>query len=271
MHYLLIDGSYWIFYRFYAIKRWIQFAHKDINVNDENINLFENELFLTKFKDTFISKMKEIVKKLKIPNETEIIIGKDCHRKDIWRHQFYNNYKGNRDDSFEGGSFFKISYPHKDESGEHVGLFNQCGISKILKHPKLEADDCIALFVRKYILNTDNTCTIITGDHDYLQLNYNNVDLVTLKMKPLGNDKNSTGDPKKDLIRKIIEGDKSDNIMSVFKKCGKKTSLKLCNNLLELTKKMEKENCMDKYMINKKIIDFNEIPQKLVDEFYCEY
>ena len=62
-----------------------------------------------------------------------------------------------------GGPLFKMAYEEK--------LFEEGGIKAILQHPKLEADDCIAISV-KYVLEKYPKCKIyiITSDKDYLQL-----------------------------------------------------------------------------------------------------
>ena len=62
-------------------------------------------------------------------------------------------------------------------------------------------------------------------------------------------------------------GDPSDNIKSVLKKCGLKTALKCFENREYFEDRLKKENAYDAYCFNKKIIDFNEIPKELVDEF----
>ena len=51
MNYILIDGSYYCFYRYYAIHAWFRNAHKEVNLE----NPFENELFVEKFKKMFIN------------------------------------------------------------------------------------------------------------------------------------------------------------------------------------------------------------------------
>ena len=68
---------------------------------------------------------------------------------------------------------------------------------------------------------------IITNDHDYLQLINANTTIINLKNKKL-NDK-SCGNPKHDLLLKIICGDPADNIKVVLN-VVEKTALKLINN-----------------------------------------
>ena len=63
-------------------------------------------------------------------------------------------------------------------------------------------------------------------------------------------------------------GDTSDNIPSVFPKCGPKTAQKCIEDPEFFKKKMaDNPEYYKQYELNKKIVDFNNIPQELVDEF----
>ena len=62
-------------------------------------------------------------------------------------------------------------------------------------------------------------------------------------------------------------GDISDNISSVLKKCGPKTALKCYNDPAYFAKEMEKQGATEKYELNKLLVDFNQIPALLVEEF----
>ena len=164
-----------------------------------------------------------------------------------------------------GGPFFKMVY---DEQ-----LFITGGATQTLKHPKLEADDCIALAV-KHLLSSKPDCIIyiITSDKDYLQLAGERVNLFNLSYKKLTDQKSCTGNPECDLFCKIVTGDPSDNIPSVFPKCGPKTALKYYADRVLLEKKLgESEKYQKQYELNKKIIDFNEIPSHLADEYMMSY
>ncbi len=265
-HFILIDGSYFIFYRYYALIAWWKVAKKD----DELGNPSENEEFVEKYRKTFISKMEEIPKKLgykkKDKNQPIIMVGKDCSRSEIWRTTMFPNYKGNRDyTNFHGGPLFSMTY--KDN------LFQEGGAKAILSHPHLEADDCIAITAR-HICTTqpkDNTLiTIITSDTDYMQICSEQIKLITLKFKPVNNEKNSYGIPEKDLFCKIVIGDKSDNIPGVFKKCGKKTAEKYYDDRELFNKKLDEDESGEtrgRYEHNRRMISFDEIPKEYVDEF----
>lgn len=260
---IFIDGSYYIFYRVFALVNWWKFAKKDEELGDP----YENEAFVKKFKETFISKIKEIPKKLKIKDAT-IYIGKDCKQSDIWRTQIYGNYKSGRNEEKNEEanikSFFKMVY---DED-----LFKTAGAKEILEYNHLEADDCIAISAkymdRKY---DDINIYIITSDHDYIQISKDNIHLYDLKYKSLLDSKKYCGCPEQQLFYKIIMGDKSDNISPVFKKCGVKTAEKYYLNPELFKAALIKENVSDKYDFNKVLIDFNNIPNNLLTEFIYKY
>ena len=91
--------------------------------------------------------------------------------------------------------------------------------------------------------------------------------MYNLTYKKLTDQKACSGNPKFDLFSKIVMGDPSDNIKSIFKSCGIKTTLKCFEDKQYFEEKLKEENAIDKYELNKKLIDFNEIPSNLIDEF----
>ena len=265
--FIFIDGSYFCFYRYHSLLTWWKNAFpEDLDVLQ---NPYQNDKFVDKFKKTFIDNIQKIPKNLKLDKTITpiIIVGKDCKREHIWRNQLFPNYKANRlqNDGFMGGPFFKMVYEDN--------LFIQGGAQTILQHPKLEADDCIAISV-KYLLNTYSTSNIyiITSDKDYLQLAEERVQIYNLAFKKLTDQKSSTGDHRCDLFCKILTGDPSDNISSVFPKCGPKTAMKYYQNK-ELFKQKLQESIIYQtaYELNTTIIDFNNIPEELVNEFLHEF
>jgi 5'-3' exonuclease len=257
--FIFIDGSYFCFYRYYATLQWWKNANP-LEPKDGFVP-YENPAFLEKFKKLFHETLVQMSKKLKIQDSRPIlIVGKDCKRENIWRNELMPSYKGTRvyDSTFMGVPFFKMVYED--------GLFQKGGARAVLSHPQLEADDCIAISV-KTLLRRYPSCRIyiITSDRDYLQLNAPNVDLYNLSFKNIGENKTS---PKDDLERKIIMGDVSDNIPSVFPKCGPKTAEK-CVADKEFFKKKMADNAAyySQYELNRRLIDFDCIPESLVKEF----
>jgi len=263
--FIFVDGSYYCFYRYFALLQWWKNAYPNDPLDDP----YENEKFVEKFKKTFVDNLEQIPKKLKIHKEPSVkpilIVGKDCKREHIWRNDIFKDYKANRangaEDGFMGGPFFKMAYEEE--------LFQKGGAKAILKHPRLEADDCIAISV-KYLLGKYPTCKIyiITSDRDYLQLNAHNVDLYTLTYKNLAEGKTSTGNAQDDLKIKILMGDTSDNIPSVFPKCGLKTAQKCIDDEEFFKKKMDNNPIYyEQYRLNEQLVSFDKIPANYVEEF----
>lgn len=262
--FIFVDGSYYCFYRYFALQQWWKNAYPDEPLDDP----FQNEKFVEKFRKTFVDNLEQIPKKLKIhkdPIKPILIVGKDCKREHIWRNDLFKDYKANRangpEDGFMGGPFFKMAYEEE--------LFQKGGAKAILKHPRLEADDCIALSV-KYLTKEYPECRIyiITSDRDYLQLNAHNVDLFTLTYKNLAEGKTATGNAEDDLKIKILMGDTSDNIPSVFPKCGLKTAQKCIEDEEFFKKKMcNNEAYYAQYTLNEQLVSFDKIPSQYIEEF----
>ena len=250
MNYLFIDGSYYCFYRYYAIRSW----YNRINKINENEDLLLNEEFKNKYDKLFIDKIDELIKKLEIKN-FKFILGQDCRRCDIWRNELYNNYKSNRKHTDNNiGNFIKHSYNNlfpnliKKYDGIHLYI------------DKLEADDCISIYVNHLKKNNNyDKIYIITNDNDYLQLIDNNIFIYNLRFK-LINERLNNQTPEKYLHDKICYGDKSDNILPI---CSSKRIINKLN-------KEEIEN-NETYKKNKKLIDFNYIPDIYIDLFKNKY
>ena len=102
---------------------------------------------------------------------------------------------------------------------------------------------------------------------DYLQLARPQIRIMNLKYKNLTDNKKWSGNPKKDLFCKIVMGDKSDNIPPILNKCGPKTAEKCYDNPEYFEECLKKNNAQSNFERNKKLVDFNEIPQELVSEF----
>jgi len=259
--YIFIDGSYFCFYRYHSIVNWWKNAHP----TEPRTDLFSNAIFVEKFKKTFIETVKNIPKNLNILEGEEpiLIVGKDCKRENIWRNAIYANYKGTRaqKDDFQGGPFFQLAYEEQ--------LFQQGGASHVISYPTLEADDCIALSVKHLLISPDKNVQIyiITSDKDYLQLVEPRVKIFNLAFQNIAEQKSCIGDAQTELFCKIIMGDISDNISSVLKKCGPKTAIKCYQNKEYFEEKMKKENAYEKMELNRKMIDFNYIPDDLVKGF----
>ena len=256
-NFILIDGSYFCFQRYHALSKWWKLSDKP--PCDEP---FECEEFVNKFKTTFHTKIKEIKKKLKIKDPT-VFVAKDCPRSSIWRHECTNDYKKNRQHNSHIGNFFKMAYDT---------LFKSAGVTEIFAIDQLEADDCIAITTK--LITTqfpDSKIYIIANDTDYLQLVSSNVFVFNMSFKSIATTKTQNNDSSFDLFCKIVRGDKSDNIPPVFSKCSVKTALYLFNNPNDLEEKLQKKNASERMNQNRKLVDFNYIPEHLSLEFQNKY
>ncbi len=111
--FIFVDGSYYCFYRYFALHQWWKNAYPEEELEDP----YENITFVDKFRKTFVEHLEKIPKKLKIHNDGSkpiLIVGKDCKRENIWRNELFSKYKANRkngpEDGFMGGPFFKMAY-----------------------------------------------------------------------------------------------------------------------------------------------------------------
>lgn len=271
--FILVDTSYWIFYRYFAILQWWKHAKPD---DDLNNNPYNNKEFVEKFIKTFVESLQGFKKKQKLHKQRSkpatpctIIAARDCPRSEIWRNELYTNYKETRDkdDSFNGGPFFKHVYYNNNE------LLFQAGVNHVLRFPNLEGDDIIAI-TKKQIRQKypEALIIILANDHDYLQLLDDYSEIINFQNKNLREAKKVFTEPEKNLFYKIVLGDKSDNIFPIFKKCGPKTCEKYYENKdLFLEALAKEEGAQEKYELNKKLVSFHEIPENLVNEFLEEY
>ena len=259
MHYLIVDLSYYNFYRFFATKQWNKSAFPDETIED-GYDWSQNTIFWDKFKKMFIENLNKFKKKLKID---KIIFARDCRRENIWRMKFLPTYKENRVESNAKnpsiGAVFKRCYAEVLPE-----LLNNDNI--VIKIEHLEADDIIYLSVQE--LKTkypDVIISVLSSDHDLLQIIDDNITLYNATMKSYNS--KSFGDRDTDVLMKVVLGDTSDCIPKLFKGVGPKTALKLVKDHELLLKKINDTNAMDAFVLNKLLIDFRLIPDELISNF----
>lgn len=218
---ILVDTSFWLYYRFFALRNWYKKAFPDVcnqpNFNTEH-NWLEDGVFMQKYKKLFIDYIKTFTKKYKtVLNNVVFCI--DCSHKDIWRMEHLTEYKGTRLETHkrnEFNSFNVFSYIKNTYLPELQVLF---GI-KILYNSKCEADDIIGQFAPFLINNGFGKVILIANDNDYLQICNENVIMIskvnndtTTNVKNKSNSKhNAEHNAEYNLIKKILQGDVSDNI-----------------------------------------------------------
>jgi 5'-3' exonuclease len=255
---MMIDTSYFIFYRYFAVFNWYKLSQKTpLDVP----NILNDVLFMEKFVKLFEENLEKLRKKHLVPYEN-IIFVKDCIRDHIWRYKHYENYKKSRDERLTtfNGDIFKYCYSNLLPKLEEKLKVQSC------EHNCSEADDIIAVFTRYIRVNhVDTKMIIVTNDNDYLQLIDNNTLLVN--MKNLNLKSRLSQEPLIYLKMKIIMGDKSDNIPSVFPKCGEKKALQYAEdeNLLE-ERFIKNPEYRERYELNKLLIDTRLVPDNIQTE-----
>jgi 5'-3' exonuclease len=252
---MFIDGSYYIFYRFFATNFWFKKQDQARDASD----ITKNSVFMDKYKKIFEKTLEDLVKSHNVPWE-HVIFVKDCSRENIWRHAHYDSYKSTRDANLSSefdGEIFNYTY-----SSLLPSLTKKYGF-KLLDHPNLEADDVIAIVHQAMRQKTkDNNIYIITNDNDYIQLSEANTYIYNLQGKLIAD--RVKQEPALYLEYKIILGDKSDNIPSIMKKVGPKTAEKLAKDPQAMQEFFNKNpDALKQYTINRTLIDFNYIDKSL--------
>lgn len=218
---IFVDTAYLTFNKFYAVKRWYSYKYPDDEINnDKNYDWFENNIFINKFKDMYLKSLKRLFDILILDN-CKIIFCLDASYKQIWRTTIYENYKKGRLNKYNYANTMKYLY--------------NILLPDIIKNNKnyysiyvdeVEADDVIATSVN-YLKKKKckSTIYIVTNDTDLKQLGDENIYFINLDDKKfIYVNKN---DAEEILIKKILYGDKSDNIKSIFK-----PGYKINNNII---------------------------------------
>jgi 5'-3' exonuclease len=222
---LLVDTSFWLYYRFFALRNWYKRAYPDIVGNNPNFNLehnwFEDVIFMNKYQKLFIDNIKTICKKYKTLL-TNVVFCIDCSHKDMWRLEDYKDYKGTRLDSHlrnEFNSYNLFSYIKKTYLPQLQLLY---GVKIIYNH-KCEADDIIGHFAPYLINNGFSKVLLLANDNDYLQICNNKIYMINGNGQPNENSFNENTTiciGEQYLIKKILIGDTSDNIKCCCAKTG---------------------------------------------------
>ena len=263
MNYILVDTSYTTFHRFFATIRWFSFSNKDIFKEHKDDNTFDwskEPLFIEKYTKMYLESIINLVGKT-IFNNSIVIFCQDAPQDTLWRHEFAECYKGNRIDLSEKYNFkptFKYTYDTLIPK-----LIKEYKNIHSLLVPKMEADDLIAL-ATKYIKykRPNNITYIISGDNDFLQLGHDELYIADYKKDHLIH---LTKEEAREALRqKIVSGDCSDNIPSIFldQKINNKIKKLVKENKEEMKKFLaENQKSYSQYKKNKKMISFKYIPK----------
>jgi len=249
---VLIDTSYYTFYRYFATYRWFTFQKIEFDVD----NIINNDVFITAFIKHVDADIKKIIKKWNSSIDN-IIFCMDCSRCDIWRNDIYKDYKGTR---VQSNNFNRNIFPILYDYIIKLGI-------KQINIDRLEADDVIYL-TQKYLKDKlkNNDIVVITNDNDYLQIVGDKIILINMQFKELK--ARGVNDPRQDLLIKAMYGDKSDNILKIASFISKEKAHTIAlMNEEERVSYLKDNDCYDKFIFNMNLISFEFIPDKYIKEF----
>ena len=197
-------------------------------------------------------------------DEIDIVFAMDDKLSHSFRKNLYPEYKAHRalvkrQFQLQPIKDYIVDVIFKELDVEHEHGYH------LVKVEGAEGDDVIATTI---MCLRDNYVgmVLIASDHDFLQIDgLREFDLFGKEAKrDLGGEIVSAKDY---LVGKILMGDRSDNIQQVFLRCGPKTALKWTKDKDALKKTLKEDHSLAaRYLLNKKMIDFNSIPQELSDK-----
>ena len=195
----------------------------------------------------------------------DVVFTEDSPVSENFRRKLYPEYKAQR--SLLKYNFNKpvIKAYIQDVIFKELDIENKLGY-KIIKVQGCESDDIIAVLMNNY---RNYSCRIlVSSDRDFLQLeDVNQYDMWGQKVEfHVKNHEEYKLEPREFLYWKIVNGDTSDNIKHVFPKCGDVKSYRLVKDRTTLKRMlMENQEAAERFMLNKKLIDFREIPKEMSD------
>jgi len=279
---IVVDGSYFEYVNLFAsVKTFTEKYPEDAAVwikpaeecDQKNLpNLLNCDNYKTCLKKQVMWKLESVEEVAKANFQSEIdecsaidiVFAMDDKLSHSFRKALYPEYKAHR-------ALVKRQFqlqPIKDYIADVI--FKELDVEgergyHLVKVDGAEGDDVIAttiLHLRdKYV-----GVMLVASDHDFLQIDgIREFDLFGKEAKrDLGGEIVSAQDY---LVGKILMGDRSDNIQQVFTRCGPKTALKWTKDKEALKKTLKEDHSLAaRYVLNRKMIDFNCIPQELSDK-----
>lgn len=249
---VLIDASYYVFYRYFATMRWFVFQKQEFDID----TITENDVYISSFIKHMESDMKKICKKWKTCIQN-VVFCLDCQRCDIWRNDIYSDYKGNR---VQNVNFNNKIFP----------VFMEIIMNRNIKtigFDRLEADDVVYLIQYRLKEISSNNIIVITNDNDYLQIASDRTNIINMQFKDIT--QRGQKNARVDLYQKAIYGDKSDNILKIAPFITKEKALEVSKlSDSDIEKWLNDNDIIDKFNLNMTLISFDNIPLDIVKSFY---
>lgn len=249
---------------YYAVLKWYSFAHTDVYNNlmtQSVIEWVDDKIFMQRYVKRLRENLLEIMHMYSIDWE-EVVFAIDAPRSDVWRKQLLASYKESRSkESARGKDMYGVLKFARQTLIDD--LCRQHG-SKKCQHERAEADDIIAIMTKSYQTRGE-AVVILTSDKDMIQLRDKNVKIVDVQGSEI-----AAGDTDQialALLEHVLVGDKSDDIPSIFRGCGKRTAAKLAADPEALKLKLQQDSAAAiQFDLNSRLIDFKMIPEDIVNE-----
>ena len=213
---------------------------------DNDKFFFWRHLFMNSFLNTIVKF-----------NPAQVVLAFDT--KGSWRYEVYNNYKSNRKIARDKAvvnfdKFFPIFEDFQKELKETFSTVY------VIKHPRTEADDIIAVLCKECFKDSQNI--IISTDKDLHQLL---LDKNNQQFDPINNKMIICLNPRRELDLKVLTGDKSDTIPAIKPRAGLATAEGILKQGIEdFLKEEGNEEYKNNYHRNRILIDFDYIPKDLI-------
>ena len=303
---VFIDTSYFVFYRYYATLRWYTFRNRtaDGKPGPGPENPTEDAEFMAAFEKQARAEIKRVRDMWGAAPENTVFCY-DCSRCDIWRMMIGEDgelVKMATPDELaalaalaaeEGAEVVSVvaEAPCASYKATRVTAANFAGAIfpkfyallesgalgeklRIASGASLEADDVVYGLVSRVYGAAEAAPPVprvvcISNDNDYLQLRrFSGLAIYNLQDKNLAD--RSCGCPEKDLLVKVLSGDKSDNIAPCVKGIGPKTALKMAEMDDEVRSaalvKKGGEAALSAMKRNRALVDFRCIPLELLEK-----
>lgn len=276
---VIVDFSYWMYATLFGAASMFMKKHptearlwiKDPSeVDQKNLpNLLNCETYKTLLKKQVMKRLETIdwltksnfQDQVDVADRIDIVFAMDDYVTKNFRKSLYPEYKAQRKLAPKSYNTYLIKNYITDV------IFKELEIEKnydyhMVQVEGAEGDDVIACICKN--IAKDYMLTVLyASDHDFVQLeNIHQYNLFGQKVECKVGDMQVT--PKEYLISKILLGDGADNINKVFSGVGPKKVLKLIKDKELLKERLKEDQAAAKqYLLNKKLISFNEIPVEL--------
>lgn len=276
---VIVDLSYLVHYRVAASYKFYNSTFEELPYTIENIQDYDwasDDEFIRMYEYNFLKNLENVLKKHKV-SWRDVILAKDCSKKNIWRKDLLPIYKDNRIISEEEqkgnpnfGTVWNYTYKHLiPKICEDKGC-------NLIENRSLEGDDIIAV-LKKYIRRADpkQKIVICANDSDLAQLvtdDYTSIwdlKVENVDQKVL----TKYGGSSQNIVKvKCISGDAKDNVDQSFYRVGVKTALKMLADRELFNKHLEKNpDALTTMALNEKLLDFKHIPSILAADVEKQY